>query len=85
MAKIKKETKPLITRKWGTIVVKLNDAYIEADFNHETKKYYMSHGNNDQNVTFNAEVASAETIAKHMDRVKCVQTALEYIKSELKL
>lgn len=85
MKKIKKQTTPQVSKKWNTIVVTLNEAVIEADFNHETKKYYMSHGSNDMNVTFNADPGTAETIAKHIDRAKCVIAALEYIKKELKL
>jgi hypothetical protein len=77
--------KPQITKKWSTIHVWLNDACINADFNHDTKKYYMSHGSNDSNVTFNSDPGTSESIQLHLDRAQCVITALNYIKTELKL
>lgn len=80
-----KKDKIVVEKEWQTINVHLNDANIEADFNYETKKYYMSHGSNDMSVSFNAENGTAESIQKHIDRAKCVIATLEHIKKELGL
>jgi hypothetical protein len=73
--------KPKITKKWSTVLVTLNSVNIEADYNHETKRYYLCHGSNDRSVSFKTE--DGGSIQDHIDRAMCVITALEHIRKEL--
>lgn len=70
-------------KTWATVTFAEGDAYIEISMNYETKTYYLSHGSNDRNVTFDTD--DGESIKTHFDRAKCVVAALNYIQSELKL
>jgi hypothetical protein len=75
--------KPIVTKKWETIVVTMNNAVIDADFNYIDGTYYMSSPHQDSNVTFKSD--DGGTIQDHIDRAKCVIAALEHIKEQLKL
>lgn len=83
--KVTKKPKITIEKEWQTVRVSMGDVSIDADFNYETKKYYLSHGTNDMSVTFKADIGSTESIEKHINRAKCVIATLEYIKKELAL
>jgi len=76
MAKMKKT--------WLTVQFSEGGSYIEASLNYETRVFYLSHGSNDKNVTFNSEGKNAINEMKWaLDRAKCVSAALALIKKEL--
>lgn len=66
-----------IQHTWSTVIFREKEAYIEATLNYEKQSFSLSHGNNDQNVTFDDDIDIA------LDRAKCVTAALKYIKAEL--
>jgi hypothetical protein len=70
-------------KTWASAVFSEGDARIEVSFNYDTDSYNLTHGNNDNNVTFNG--GDSESMALHLDRAKCVAAALRYIKSELSI
>ena len=70
-------------KTWLTIHFIEGDVGIEATLNYETKKFSLTHGSNDENVTFRSD--QDERIKTHLDRAKCVMAALKYIQSELNL
>lgn len=72
-----------IKKTWLTVHFSEGKAYIEATLNYETKSYTLTHGSNDNNVTFTND--GKETMAVHFDRLKCVTAALKFIQSELSL
>jgi hypothetical protein len=67
-------------KTWLTIHFYQGDAEIEATLNYHTKTFTLTHGHNDQNVTFGNE---GDDIATAIDRAKCVMSALKFIKTEL--
>lgn len=67
-------------KTWLTINFFQGDATIEATLNYRTKDYTLTHGHNDQNVTFGR---NGDTIKDSIDRAKCVMAALKFIKQEL--
>jgi hypothetical protein len=69
-----------IKKTWATLEFIEGDAMIECNMNYETGKFSLTHGSNDNNVTFRDE--DIETCLR---REKCVKAALLYIKSEFKL
>lgn len=70
-------------KTWVTVHFMEGSVEIEADFNYETKAFSLSHGSNDDNVTFNSK--DGDSIKSCFDRARCVIAALKYIKSELQL
>jgi len=67
-------------KTWLTVHFYEGEAEIELTINYETKKFSMSHGSNDNNVTFNGDASDFKI---HTDRVKCVSAALKFAKQEL--
>ena len=73
MAKIKK--------MWQTIIVATNNVSVDADFNYETKEYYISEPKQDRLVSFRS--GNVKSIDENLEKAKCVTIALQYIKREL--
>lgn len=75
-----------IVKTWLTVHFVDNDVEIEATLNYSTRKFSLTHGSNDENVTFNS---AGENAINDMDtairRNKCVTAALNFIKKELSL
>lgn len=67
-------------KTWLTVHFYEGKSIIELTINYQTKKFSMTHGNNDSNVTFNGDATDFKT---HTDRVKCVTAALLFAKKEL--
>jgi hypothetical protein len=67
-------------KTWLTVHFYEGKATIELTINYLTKKFTMTHGNNDENVTFNGDSTDFKV---HTDRVKCVTAALYFAKKEL--
>ena len=67
-------------KTWLTVHFYEGNATIELTINYQTKSYTMTHGSNDQNVTFNGHI---ESIQVNKDRLKCVASALKFIEQEL--
>ena len=68
-------------KTWLTSYFNEGKASIELTINYENKTFSMSHGSNDNNVTFNGNV---DNLKVHFDRLKCVRAALLFVKQELK-
>jgi hypothetical protein len=68
-----------IQKEWLTVHFKEGKANIAVDMNYITKSFNLSHGHNDQNVTFTNE----DKLEVLFDRAKCVNAALKFIKLEL--
>ncbi len=73
-----------VIKTWATIHFTEGESTIEAALNYQQKSYVLTHGNNDQNVTFTNEVDKGK-IQNSIDRNKCVAAALKYISNELNL
>lgn len=69
-----------IVKTWVTVHFLEGEAEIEASLNYENKSYSLSHGSNEFK-----SYGSNNVIKKHIDRAKCVNAALNYIKKELSL
>jgi hypothetical protein len=69
-----------IQKTWLTVHFTEGDANIELTINYQTKKFVMTHGSNDSNVTFNG---GEEEFKLMTDRIKCVSAALSFAKKEL--
>ena len=69
-----------IVKTWATVHFNHGKATIEATLNYSTNSFSITHGCNDQNVTFGNNYDDIETA---IDRAKCVISALKYIKQEL--
>ena len=67
-------------KTWLTVHFYEGKATVELTINYQTKIFRISHGNNDDNVTFNG---NATDFKIHTDRVKCVSAALSFAKKEL--
>ena len=67
-------------KTWHTIHFYTGDAEVEATLNYKTKKFSLTHSNNDENVTFGKD---GESISTALQRARCVMAALQYIKKEL--
>jgi hypothetical protein len=67
-------------KTWLTIHFHEGLGHIELTINYETKVFSMTHGNNDDFVTFNGDDSDFKV---HTDRVKCVAAALSFVKKEL--
>jgi len=67
-------------KTWHTIHFYTGDAEVEATLNYKTKKFSLTHSNNDENVTFGKD---GESISIALQRARCVMAALQYIKKEL--
>ena len=65
---------------WHTEIFTHGDSTIELTINYQTSMYSITHGHNDNNVTFNGCIGDFN---EHMDRVKCVEAALRFAKKEL--
>lgn len=69
-------------KTWLTINFYKGKAEVELTINYETKTFSMTHGRNDNNITFNGK---APDFKVHEDRLKCVAAALAFAKKELKI
>jgi hypothetical protein len=67
-------------KTWLTIHFYQGDAEIEATLNYKTKGFTLSHSSNDHSVTFGND---GDSIKDAIDRAKCVNAALKFIKQEL--
>lgn len=67
-------------KNWLTVHFYEGKSSIELTINYQTKKFSLTHGNNDNNVTFNGDSTDFKV---HTDRVKCVAAALSFAKKEL--
>ena len=67
-------------KTWLTIHFYQGNASIELTINYQTKQFSMTHGHNNDNVTFNGKIDDIKT---HEDRAKCVIAALSFAKKEL--
>ena len=65
---------------WLTVHFYEGKSTIELTINYQKKNFSMTHGNNDNNVTFNGDSTDFKV---HTDRVKCVTAALSFAKKEL--
>lgn len=75
-----------IKKTWLTVHFIEADVEIEATLNYSTRNFSLTHGSNDENVTYKS---SGENAINDMDaalrRNKCVTAALNFIKKELDL
>ncbi len=67
-------------KTWAVVHFCEGDASIELTINYQTGHFTLTHGNNDNNVTFNGEATNMKVV---FDRLKCVKAALKYAKTEL--
>jgi hypothetical protein len=67
-------------KTWLTVHFYKGKSTIELTINYKTKKFSMTHDNNDNNVTFNG---ASTDFKVHTDRVKCITAALLFAKKEL--
>ena len=67
-------------KTWLTVHFTEDKASIELTINYQTKRFSMSHDNNDENVTFNGD---SKSFKLHLDRLKCVTAALKFAQQEL--
>lgn len=67
-------------KTWLTVHFYEGKSSIELTINYQTKNFSITHGNNDNNVTFNGDSTDFKI---HTDRVKCVTAALSFAKKEL--
>jgi hypothetical protein len=67
-------------KTWLIVNFSHGNSMIEATLNYKTKDYSLTHGSNDQNVTFGR---NGDDIQSSIDRAKCVTAALKFIKEEL--
>jgi len=71
-----------IQRTWATVHFQYKNADIELTLNYQTKEYTLTHGSNDNNVTFNGKISD---IHRHLNRLKCVSAVLKYVQTELNI
>lgn len=69
-----------IQKTWLTVRFNQGDAHIELTINYLTKEISMTHGHNDNNVTFNDNINNIKVLE---DRLKCTRAALAFAKKEL--
>jgi hypothetical protein len=73
-------------KTWLTIHFESKLAHIEVTINYKTRSFVLTHGSNDQNVTFTSEGKNAiNDMMAAEERAKCVNAALLFIKKELSL
>ena len=65
---------------WHTEEFFQGNAKIELTIHYQRGTLSMTHGNNDNNVTFNGTKEDFEMLE---DRLKCVEAALKFAKQEL--
>ena len=70
-----------IQKTWLTVIFHEGKATIELTINYQTKNYSITHGTNDNNVTFNGDGTDFKI---HFDRAKCVIAALKFLENEFK-
>jgi hypothetical protein len=62
-------------KRWSTVNFFEGEAMIELTINHDEGTYYLSHGDNDQNITFKGDDESTKFL---LDRAKCCSAAIKY-------
>ena len=67
-----------INKTWQTINFYKGKSHIEVSINYSTKEYVLIHSNN---VVF----SNSANIQQSFDKIKCVNSALKFIKQELEL
>lgn len=73
-------------KTWSTVLFSIDEIHIEATLNYLTRAFSLTHGNNDNNVTYKSEGKNAiNEMLWAEKRNKCVAEALKYIKKELNL
>lgn len=75
-----------VIKTWLTVHFVDADVEIEATLNYSTRKFSLTHGSNDENVTYKSGGENAiNDIDAALRRNKCVTAALNFIKKELTL
>lgn len=65
---------------WQTIHFIEGKASVELTVNYSTGSFTMTHGSNDNNITFNGNLSDLKLLK---DRLKCVNAAISFVKNNL--